>query len=850
MAFFITDGILDFLLNQRLLDMTHYIKSFIAATLLSLLFPLTMMAQEEITDLGTFPTWNKRQATVHKARITKNTRLILTKDYARMNPVYDGVFSVEENGLLSFYLANGAKRITNTMLRSISASEGSRFSGNSVMTQSKDKKGSYYPFVILHRNGTMKELYPERISATNFADGLARVAMNDHQFMAHSFFIDENGKKVLSQYNYDQQRKGSGGGATTVEVKPVVEGLRPFYSRNDRKWGYLDAKGNTVIKPQFSSARCFSEGYAAVTLQDANGNSRVAFIDKSGKVTYDTGILSVGVDTDSRIGDVHSGILCVRHTDRTAISYYSPQGRLLKTFEGYEGTDAVNGHIFLRLPYSTGSLFMLDTGFKPLREIAIDESSYWNLPKFNRMGLAQVNEYAVINSDGDVVFKSVGAEKMSEADIAVRHDGGTISSLCDEGYVINTYSIDYNEYQGVTDMNGECIALLLPEDVYNSQFKTLPGWNSLKQPETIPPGDDDGDNDNDNDNVKYPVCVVCDPEEGGTATGAGSYTYGTKIQVDATANEGYRFSGLICSDNISRELGAKNVFEVRDTMTILVKFLKKDTSVEPPVKKHDGYLGKVNFSYGDANSKMNVVDKVDLYMELSQNPDISTPYGNVYGFMQVQFDPSKRYSTNVTQGGYNTEEVVGSAEMSLYSAPYKILGFTMDEGKKWMIISGGGGKAGGLKVDTNTSSNPFAGLQFARLYFDGFSSIKMDKKTYRVQITGVGADGSITLGKLEAFSPQFGWVKGQDRRLYSTKFVSSKMVTQVDNGGLAEGYFQGVVMKPVERREVEWSTPKVWFDTFLKKNGIDSDAMYERIRQKTMEHYKNFKGVYTQFWED
>ena len=52
---------------------------------------------------------------------------------------------------------------------------------------------------------------------------------------------------------------------------------------------------------------------------------------------------------------------------------------------------------------------------------------------------------------------------------------------------------------------------------------------------------------------------------------------------------------------------------------------------------------------------------------------------------------------------------------------------TMDEGKKWMIISGGGGKPGGLKVDTNTKSNPFAGLQFARLYFDGFSSIEMDK---------------------------------------------------------------------------------------------------------------------------
>ena len=86
-----------------------------------------------------------------------------------------------------------------------------------------------------------------------------------------------------------------------------------------------------------------------------------------------------------------------------------PTRQTAEDLEGYEGTDAVNGHIFLRLPYSTGSLFMLDTNFKPLREIAIDESTYWNLPKFNRMGLAQVNEYAVINSDGDVVFKSVGS---------------------------------------------------------------------------------------------------------------------------------------------------------------------------------------------------------------------------------------------------------------------------------------------------------------------------------------------------------------------------------------------------------------------------------------------------------
>ena len=100
---------------------------------------------------------------------------------------------------------------------------------------------------------------------------------------------------------------------------------------------------------------------------------------------------------------------------------------------------------------------------------------------------------------------------------------------------------------------------------------------------------------------------------------------------------------------------------------------------------------------------------------------------------------------------------------------------TMDEGKKWMIISGGGGKAGGLKVDTNTKSNPFAGLQFARLYFDGFSSIEMDKKTYRVQITGVGADGSITLGKLGYY--EIGFIRRSE--IYGTQ--TSRKIQQAVN---------------------------------------------------------------------
>lgn len=53
--------------------------------------------------------------------------------------------------------------------------------------------------------------------------------------------------------------------------------LYPF--RKNGKWGYMDAKGNVIVKPQYDNAYQFSDGLAAVRLKGKGG-----YIDASGKI--------------------------------------------------------------------------------------------------------------------------------------------------------------------------------------------------------------------------------------------------------------------------------------------------------------------------------------------------------------------------------------------------------------------------------------------------------------------------------------------------------------------------------------------------------------------------------------
>jgi WG containing repeat len=70
---------------------------------------------------------------------------------------------------------------------------------------------------------------------------------------------------------------------TDVDASGFREGLTPIKVRE--KWGYINTKGDFVIKPQFSGAGSFSEGLAPVFFTE-NGRNRIKYINKNAQVVF------------------------------------------------------------------------------------------------------------------------------------------------------------------------------------------------------------------------------------------------------------------------------------------------------------------------------------------------------------------------------------------------------------------------------------------------------------------------------------------------------------------------------------------------------------------------------------
>lgn len=84
------------------------------------------------------------------------------------------------------------------------------------------------------------------------------------------------------------------------EVLNFSQGLAAV--KLDDKWGYLDKTGKVVVKPQFSEAYSFSEGLAAVRVDDKWG-----YIDKTARIVvkpqfYDVYSFSEGLAIVNRLG--------------------------------------------------------------------------------------------------------------------------------------------------------------------------------------------------------------------------------------------------------------------------------------------------------------------------------------------------------------------------------------------------------------------------------------------------------------------------------------------------------------------------------------------------------------------
>ena len=144
--------------------------------------------------------------------------------------------------------------------------------------------------------------------------------------------IDERGTVVKTDTFESCALTFSGNGLAAV----MVGGL----------WGYIDTLGDFVIRPQFNSARNFSEGLACVRAQD--GTRQCGYIDSAG-------CWNIGPRFDEG-EDFSEGLAAVRINDRWG--YVEPSGCLKISFR-FRVTPAVSTSVY---PFSDGLACVLCEG--------------------------------------------------------------------------------------------------------------------------------------------------------------------------------------------------------------------------------------------------------------------------------------------------------------------------------------------------------------------------------------------------------------------------------------------------------------------------------------------------------
>lgn len=232
-------------------------------------------------------------------------------------------------------------------------------------------------------------------------------------------------------------------------------------------------------------------------------------------------------------------------------------------------------------------------------------------------------------------------------------------------------------------------------------------------------------------------------------------------------------------------------FAIFTDVVITVKFIEKDDDLNPPF---DGALiGTRSFEMEDISIPVNI------YAEISTEPDIATPYGsNTYGFIVAMFNPRERIVT---------EEFAAN----IFSAPLRISGYHYNEatGERWLVADGGLVTFGNLKI---TPDDGFAMLWFNLIMAaNGQTSPQVSPRHYRIEMLDYNEEtGEFTCGRLQTHTTEYGWLDGGDERLVKKK--KGFMMVSMDSG-IPVDFFMGAKMQKCQKRnDVDWYPPLNWYD--------------------------------------
>ena len=141
---------------------------------------------------------------------------------------------------------------------------------------------SYKRWYIIDKQGRSVKLPANIEKVSNFQNGIASVVSKKGN-VATQFFINTKGVRVFP--NLSRTIMWAYVTPDPIAARPFKNGLAAYYDRDTERYGFINTKGQFVVKPVFLDAHDFSDGLAAVKLPATQSNPAAwGFIDTSGKM--------------------------------------------------------------------------------------------------------------------------------------------------------------------------------------------------------------------------------------------------------------------------------------------------------------------------------------------------------------------------------------------------------------------------------------------------------------------------------------------------------------------------------------------------------------------------------------
>ncbi len=761
--------------------------------------------------------WETPEQIVNTPYITYGTRFTQIDNlYNPISPVHDGAFALKEGQYYSFWKITGEKLFDAEWEYCNELHSTERFplfnSGVASARRIIPNSTGHKVICLLYLDGSIKELDPSWEEITSFCDGLAIVEQKTNSGRKKYFYINVRGEKVYPNLTLYGDKKGA--------IRPIKDGLRA-YPADYYKWGYIDATGNVVLPAIYTIADNFSEGYAWVQLEKGTG---LLLIDKTGATIFKTENTKLDY-----VSKVNNGIFYVIHDNM--YNYYDLKGNLLASYS--YATPFCDGYAYV----SKNGIFkegvtMINTNFerhKSFKSGDLEITSLSYQPRFEPLGLATVknmnSNHYVMTPDGEEILRYY-SKSYSDRIIG-------LDQFTESGYArIKEIIKDGNKYVGFVKPTGEIVWLFGNISAGEVFTKPWPSPQPIKDPK-----------DTLRDTVIIPIYIETPPtgprtiektyytvtvsaSGGGTASisPSGKFLYGDYATLKVVAQKDWAVADIsVESDNMS-SVDATKPFAVTSNMHITVKFIKKDDDLPPT---------NTGCYQGSKLLKMDkyITEDITYYVQLNSSQEDTNPYGNnTYGFIVAMIDPTHRYIT---------------PELSTYMfcPPFRISGYQheQDTGRDWLLIDGGPISYGGIKVNPENKDGLGALWLQALITLNGLDYPKLKSRHYRVEMLNINSEtGEFECGKMETFSPKYGWLPAGSKLLVErTKgFFSVKT-----DYGMPADFFQGVKFKTSPKRDdVYWYPPLLWYG--------DNQADLDKVIEEMKIMYRTFETDYDKLFNE